>query len=251
MRAKWMLLTGVAALVIGVIGLLIVASAVTAPSVREGWGYGSSGMMGMMGGPVAADASPIGIEQASTAARNYIARFGTQNLELGEVMEFGANYYAQAVERDTGVHAFEILVDKYTGAVFPEMGPNMVWNTKYGMMGGMMGWRRSGQPMDMTVGPERAQELARQYLKTQGLQLDVAEPDRFYGYYTLHTVRGAAGDVEGMLSVNGYSGEVWYHVWHGPFIQMQEAKAGTGGGLYDRGQWLHLHHRLAQRLNPK
>ena len=30
------------------------------------------------------------------------------------------------------------------------------------------------------------------------------------------------GQVFGMLSVNGYSGEVWYHNWHGAFIEMEE-----------------------------
>jgi len=25
-----------------------------------------------------------------------------------------------------------------------------------------------------------------------------------------------------MLSVNGYSGEVWYHSWHGDFSSMME-----------------------------
>jgi len=181
-----------------------------------GWG----GMSGMMGGPVAANVQPIGMERAASAARNYVAGFNDPNLELGEVMEFAANYYAQATERDTGIHAFEMLIDKYSGAVFPEMGPNMVWNSKYGQMGGMMGRRQAGQPAqgEMAVGPPRAQELARQYLATQGIQgLDVGEPDRFYGYYTLHTLRD--GQIEGMLSVNGSTGEIWYHAWHGPFVR--------------------------------
>ena len=26
----------------------------------------------------------------------------------------------------------------------------------------------------------------------------------------------------GMLSVNGYNGEVWYHDWHGRFLNMEE-----------------------------
>ena len=176
-------------------------------------------MAGMMGGPVQADAPPVGLDRAETAVQDYIAGLGIQDLEVVELMEFGANYYAQVLERDTGIHAFELLVDKYTGTVFPEMGPNMIWNAKYGMMGGMMGrpWFRPGQPPDMPIGPEQAQGLARQYLTTQGLRLDVAEPDRFYGYYTLHTLRD--GEIEGMLSVNGFTGEVWYHVWHGPFVQ--------------------------------
>ncbi|TAK32645.1 MAG: hypothetical protein EPO21_14955 [Chloroflexota bacterium] len=228
MRGRRGLVGGIAALVVGIIGLLTVVPAIGASLGPNGWGPGPWGMMGMpamagmMGGPVAADAQPIDIERASTVAQNYIASLGNPNLALAEVMEFGGNYYVQALERDTGVRAFELLIDKYTAAVFPEMGPNMLWNTRYGMMGGMMGWRRSaqGQSAEMSIGPERAQELARQYLKTQGLPLDVAQPDRFYGYYTMHTLR--QDGIEGMLSVNGYSGQVWYHVWHGPFVQERE-----------------------------
>jgi hypothetical protein len=30
------------------------------------------------------------------------------------------------------------------------------------------------------------------------------------------------GQIEEMLSVNGSTGQVWYHTWHGRFIQMIE-----------------------------
>lgn len=230
MRSKGLLALALTFLALGVLGLLFVTPAVAGPPWPNGSGFGPGGMMGgwggmsgmfaMMGGPVAADARPIGMERAASAARDYVARFNDPNLELGEVMEFGANYYAQAVERNTGIHAFEMLIDRYGGAVFPEMGPNMVWNGKYGHMGGMMGRQPfgRGEQAEMPVGPQRAQEIAAQYLSTQGLQrLEVDEPDRFYGYYTLHTLRD--GEIEGMLSVNGFTGEVWYHAWHGPFVR--------------------------------
>jgi hypothetical protein len=48
----------------------------------------------------------------------------------------------------------------------------------------------------------------------------VAHADPFYGYYTIHTLRD--GEIEGMLSVHGESGQVWYHTWHGDFVQMVE-----------------------------
>ncbi|MCL5959190.1 MAG: hypothetical protein M1358_07700 [Chloroflexi bacterium] len=237
MRAKGLFIAGLAAFLIGVGGLFVASRVVAAPlsGTARGFGYGGmtgmSGMAGMMGGPAAANATPIGVERAVTTAQNYVTGSGNRNLKLDEVMEFAGNYYAQVVEQDTGMHAFEMLVDKYTGAVFPEMGPNMVWNVKYGMMRGMMGRWSLGwsQTTSMPIDPTRAQDLARQYLKTQGLRLDVDEPDEFYGYYTLHTLRD--GEIEGMLSVNGYSGEIWYHTWHGPFIQMAKLQARTVDGL--------------------
>ena len=107
----------------------------------------------------------------------------------------------------------------------------MMWNTKYGMvaggrgMGGMMG----GQPFqrtpgsatgtDMTVSPERAREIANDYLGRVSPGTGAGEAERFYGYYTLHTEKD--DEITGMLSINGYSGEVWYHSWHGPFIAME------------------------------
>src|SRR4030042_456250 len=54
----------------------------------------------------------------------------------GEVMECSSNFYAVLQEKETGRGAMEILLDPYSGAVSPEMGPNMMWNTKYGPMGG-------------------------------------------------------------------------------------------------------------------
>jgi hypothetical protein len=219
-RPRRLLFAGLLALVVGIIGLILVAPALAsgAPAgVPTGVG-GMMGMTGMMGGPVAPSATPIGVERAAANARAYIASLGDPNLQLNEVMEFSANYYAQVIERQTGTHAFELLIDKYTGAVFPEMGPNMLWNAKYGMMR----WRGigAGSVAEMTVGPGQAQQNAREYLRTQGLPLDVGQPDVFYGYYTLHTLRDR--QIEGMLSVNGYTGQVWYHTWHGPFIREVE-----------------------------
>jgi hypothetical protein len=219
-RPRRILFAGLLALVVGITGLVLVAPVLssgppTDVPTRVG---GMMGMPGMMGGPVSPSARPIGIERAAANARSYIAGLGDPNLQLSEVMEFSANYYAQAIERNTGTHAFELLIDKYTGAVFPEIGPNMLWNAKYGMMR----WRGfgAGSTAEMTIGSAQAQQNAREYLRTQGLTLDVGEPDVFYGYYTLHTLRDR--QIEGMLSVNGYTGQVWYHTWHGPFVQEVE-----------------------------
>jgi hypothetical protein len=132
-------------------------------------------------------------------------------------------------------------------AVYPEHGPNMMWNLKYdwmnngvmtgmsgyGMMGGaygngMMGGFdasyaqalvSTGVTADMSLTPEEAVEIANEYLAENQPGYQVAgEADRFYGYYTLHVLRD--GDVIGMLSVNGFNGRVFPHTWHGEFIEM-------------------------------
>ena len=182
--------------------------------------------------------------------------YGDSNLEVEEVMEFANNYYAEVKESDTGIYAMELLIDKRSGQVYPEPGPNMMWNTKYGMMGGggmsgqgmmqpddsgrgpMMGpggqgrmgpggqgMMGGGSPQvspetEMPVSPEQATQVAEDYLNRVSPSTETEEPDQFYGYYTLHTLQD--GEVTGMLSVNGYTGQVWYHGWHGPFIAMEE-----------------------------
>jgi hypothetical protein len=71
----------------------------------------------------------------------------------------------------------------------------------------------------MPVNAERATEIADDYLSRVSPGTRAGEAERFYGYYTLHTEKD--GEITGMLSVNGYSGEVWYHSWHGPFLAME------------------------------
>lgn len=204
-------------------------------------GSGMMGMMGpggMMGGMMGGwgypgTGTPLTLDQAVERAQQYVAAYGNpdpstgsgQVLRLTEVMEFTNNFYAEVGEESTGIHAFELLINRYTGAVYPEMGPNMMWNTKYSPMAGMMGgwWGRPSGPM--TVTPEQARTFAQQYLDSYLPGTTVAdEAGAFYGYYTLHTLQD--GRIAGMLSVNGYTGQVWYHTWHGEFIQMRELEEG-------------------------
>ena len=69
----------------------------------------------------------------------------------------------------------------------------------------------------MPITSAQATQIARQYLKNQGLPLTLGTPSRFYGYYTVTTLRGS--EIDGLVSINGYTGDVWYHAWHGPFIR--------------------------------
>ena len=159
------------------------------------------------------------IREAEEAVEEYLAAEGYASLELAEVMEFEANFYAIARESDSGIGAVELLVDKDTGAVGPEMGPNMMWNARYGMHGREAPAGRRDEINK--VSPDEALEIARRWLGANRPGVFPEEhADPFYGYYTIHTVH--TGEIEGMLSVHGTTGQVWYHTWHGPFIQMIE-----------------------------
>ena len=162
------------------------------------------------------------LEEVETSVHDYVERLGYTGLEVTEVMEFEYNYYAIVAEEDTGIGAMEVLVDKPSGAVGPEPGPNMMWNAKYGMHGGggMMGMMGGYATDEMTLSPEEAHDVAQRWLDANLAGRTAGEADPFFGYYTLHFLND--GEIEGMLSVHGSSGDVWYHSWHGGFITMIE-----------------------------
>ena len=164
----------------------------------------------------------IDIHDAQSAVEAYVKDLGSDDLEIAELMEFENNFYAIVRERDTGIGAMELLVDKATAAVGPEMGPNMMWNARYGMH--RRGWMMGGQTSETnSVSEAQALENAQRWLDANRPGVVTEEhADPFYGYYTIHTMR--EGKIEGMLSVHGTTGQVWYHTWHGGFVQMIEGE---------------------------
>ncbi|HFC08878.1 MAG TPA: hypothetical protein ENJ54_03315 [Chloroflexi bacterium] len=186
-----------------------------------GGGYGNGEMMDAYASNP--EAQPLTLPEAQSAVEAYLQRLGNPDLQLGEVMIFDNHAYAEIIEKSTGVGAMEVLVDPATRTVYPEPGPNMMWNQKYGRRGngGMMGYGAASTTptADMPITPAKARQLAQQFLDRNYPGVQVAtEADPFYGYYTLHTLKD--GQVIGMLSVNGYTGQVFLHTWHGKFITM-------------------------------
>lgn len=260
MRVPGLLIAGVAALVVGIVGLAVVAPAGAAsPGAWGGWGFTTGGMMGpsgrmgpgamggmgammdpemmgsgmlggmgtMMGGPLAATARPLGIEDAARTAERAVQSLGNPDLAFDEVHSFAYNFSVPVYEKSTGAFAFELVIDRFTGATMPEMGPTMVWNTKYGMMagaaGGMGGVGPGGMPggqpptVDTPIARDQAVRLAQQFLDAFLPGTMTGAVHDFYGYRTIHVERD--GRVQGMISVNGSTGAVWYHTWHGDFLE--------------------------------
>ena len=164
----------------------------------------------------------ISINLARQNVQRYIDQIGNKNLAIDEVIEFQRNFYAIIKDSSTGHGAMEVLVNKSTGSVFPEFGPAMMWNTQYGMMGAgmghMMGYQQPSGPV--TVSASKAEQIARQWLAQHGPGATIETADQFPGYYTIHFLQNSK--VAGMLSVNGYTGQVWYHSWHGKAIRVLE-----------------------------
>ena len=197
-------------------------------------GYGMMGGYGSNNG-TNSNVTPLTVDQAKAAAEKYIQSLNIQGLETGEVMIFDNNGYVIVKESETGLGAFELLVDPASQVAYPEYGPNMMWNLKYGglghgsMMGGngmMGGWNYQTTPSttisaEMTVTSEQAVEYAQQYLDSNYAGATAAtNPMQFYGYYTLDFEKD--GQIVGMLSVNGYNGQIFLHTWHGKFIEEAE-----------------------------
>ncbi|MGA9533700.1 MAG: hypothetical protein WBR18_13365 [Anaerolineales bacterium] len=190
----------------------------------EGW---------MMGGgprPSSSNVDPLDTAVAKQAVESYLENAGYDGLEVREVMVFDNHAYVEVAETETGIGAMELLVDPETLAVYPEYGPNMMWNEKYGHMGGyrggmgmMMGgydYRSGAAGGEMEISGDQAVELAQAYLDRAQPGATADEPEAFYGYYTLHVLRD--GEVQGMLSVHGTSGDVFPHTWHGALVTMTE-----------------------------
>lgn len=139
------------------------------------------------------------------------------DLEIADIFIFeDSEYYYSIIEKETGKGAMELLVNPYTGHVFPEYGPNMMWNLKYGMH------RRGVFSENNELTSEEAYNEGVEYLLkfSDGFTL-TDEYHEFYGYYTFHVSGG--DETTGMLSVNGFTGAVWYHDWHGELIEIVES----------------------------
>ena len=204
------------------------------PGMMGGGNGAGPGMMQGFGRNTAR-VTPLTVDQAYQAAGKYVAVLNNADLQIAEVMVFDNNAYVRVVEKSTGTGAFELLVDPASQVVYPEHGPNMLWNLKYaglnhlGMMGGgrgMMGnYSSNAAPADvsamLTVTSAQALQAARQYLDSAmpGTKT-AADADPFYGYYTIDILRD--GKTVGMLSVNGFSAQVFLHTWHGTFIDAKD-----------------------------
>ena len=89
--------------------------------------------------------------------------------------------------------------------------------------GGMMGGRSFTGTGPMPVTSQQARATAQRWLDAYQPGVGARSPDPFYGYYTVDFEKG--GNMTGMLSVNGYSGAIWYHSWHGSFVRARDLGA--------------------------
>ncbi len=175
----------------------------------------------------------LSVEDIESAVNNHLQDY-PEKLSISDIFMFkDTDYYVSIEEVSTGRGALELLVNPYNAQIYPEYGPNMMWNEKYSMMNsnsGMMGngYKRNSQFNNPTsnsnaISKEQAVNIADLYVKdVMGEEFSVpGDGHEFYGYYTLHINKG--NETTGMLSVNSYTGDVWYHEWHGELEEVISA----------------------------
>lgn len=191
--------------------------------------------------PLTPKTSSISITEAQTMAQNYLLQLGNPDLAVRGVDEYAQNFYVTIYERSTNAGAFNLIIDKSTGILSPETGPNISWNTKYAangyvnapsqngygygfgsggegeMGGGSYGGTAIVPTTLMPISVSQATATAQQYLNAYYPGTTTGNIKTFYGYYIFEAFN--SGNTYGMLSVNGFTGQVWYHTWHGTFIQ--------------------------------
>jgi len=177
-----------------------------------GMGYGMHGSGGMVsrmwGNTISHGYRKILDPITSPAdARTVIEAFidaSNSNLQISELWEYGTVYKAELSDAN-GNKAFDLLADKFTGAVSPEMGLSMMRNASYGK--GL--YRDSTFRKNLTLTPEQAQTEAQAFIENNGLEYTIGAPEIYPGYYKFHTADASGYGMD--IMVNGYNGRIWMH----------------------------------------
>lgn len=141
-------------------------------------------------------------------------RYGSRFTIEDMLVYTNSPYYLVLREKNQKKAAFGLMFDPVRGVVYPEYGPNMFWNQRFGMAF-MMGWNQetAREPINKKTALANAEEFAHNNgltVKNEGYQ--------FSGYYSFYLED--KNQPLGLVSVNSYSGEVWVHNWHGNLIEI-------------------------------
>lgn len=146
--------------------------------------------------------NPINNAEEARAAIQSFIDMSSSNLEISELWEYGIVYKAELSDLN-GARAFDVIADKFTGAVGPEMGLSMMLNASYGK--GIYKTHKFGKKL--TVSEEQATATAQNFINTNGLGYSLGTPEDYPGYYKFHTTDSRGFGLE--IMVNGYTGAIW------------------------------------------
>ncbi len=209
-----LLFAGLAALVVGLAGCGATVAWGVANSAPQG-GMMGGGMMGggMMGGSTmvwSQGAGPVSRPQdALPAALATVRGHGWDWLTVDEVHIFPAFYEVEFNDR-AGFKGPEVYVNRSSGDVGPEMGPNMMWDSQYGMMGA-------------TCATPRAESDARA-LAAKATSLALGDGEQHHGYWEFELKKG--GSVVNQINVQDCTGAVINEQMWQPDVQGTYAPSG-------------------------
>jgi hypothetical protein len=192
------------------------APSVGGPPLGHGAAGGAigGGMVGL-GSPYAPGtiSIPITSNKALDIVDKYLRKTNNEDLFADRLYEYNTHFEVELRERDTRRGAFELLIDKFNGRVTPEEGPNLLWNTKYGLNGNYFGV----QP-PMTLSLDDALRQVGEFIKRTSPELKVSgDVIEYYGYYEFHIVQDGKLAIE--ANVSGFGGQLWIENWHGSALR--------------------------------
>ena len=198
-------------------------------SMGGGMGYGMNGAGGMKTGLLAHTINSVYLDQlaplstpqeATTAIQNFVSSAGS-NLQISAIWEYQAVYKAELSDT-TGEKAFDVLADKLTGVVLPEMGFSMMMNASWGKQ--LQKTSMFGRNLVLTADQAIAAAQAFVNKNVNVINYTLAAPETYPGYYKFHTTNLTTGKPGVDIMVNGYNGKIWMNSQLGaPLAQVFQA----------------------------
>lgn len=178
-----------------------------------GYGMGRAGGVGTMSGMMDATLNegyleilnPVDTQEEALEAVQRFLYTTPANLRVSELWEYETVYKAELADI-YGEKAFDLLVDKFTGAVLPEMGFSMMMNARWGKA--FQKTPTFGRTL--RISPEEARAIAQAFIDDNGLGYTLQDPEVYPGFYKFHTTDPSADGGFGLdIMVSGFNGRIW------------------------------------------
>ena len=178
-----------------------------------GMGFGMAGAAGMTSGMMGDTISHGYLDDrldpvsnpgdAKTAVQDFLGSVNT-GLQISEMWEYGTAFKVELSDTK-GQKAFDLIVDKFTGLVSPEMGFSMMMNASYGRSL----YRMGSFGRNVSITPQQATDKAQEFVTENTLGYTLGDPETYPGYYKFHTTVGTTSQPGMDIMVSGYNGGIW------------------------------------------
>lgn len=149
--------------------------------------------------------APVTTAQGAVAAAQSFIDSANSSLLISEIWEYQSVYKAELSD-STGQRAFDLIVEKLTGAVTPEMGLSMMMNASWGKML----HKTPAFKQKLTVSVDEATAAAQTFINNNiaVINYTLAAPETYPGYYKFHTT-DTLGNPGMDIMINGFTSGIW------------------------------------------